>query len=114
MDLYAGHPVYVTQEAAGVAFSPDGQRLASMLCGAILLWDRRPLRPTAMLAGHDDSDVVALSFSPDGARLMSCCWDGTQDCKGLGETKLWDLRSGKTTHTFDGHVAQGQRALWVR
>ena len=67
----------------GLAFSPDGQRLAT--CGfdhVVRVWDVATGTVVAELAGHDDS-VNALAFFPDGRRLVTGSEDRT--------LRLWDL-----------------------
>jgi hypothetical protein len=65
-----------------VAFSPDGQRLASASWDrTVKLWDAAAGRETLTLTGHTDP-VSSVAFSPDGQRLASASWDGT--------VKLWD------------------------
>jgi hypothetical protein len=69
-----------------VAFSPDGQTLASGgFHGSVRLWDLRTADPTAaprVLTGHDPL-VRSVAFSPDGRMLASSSHDGT--------VRLWDL-----------------------
>ncbi len=58
----------------GVAFSPDGQRLAGASGdGTVRLWDPASGQPTATLQGHT-SGVTAVAFSPDGQRLAGSQW----------------------------------------
>ena len=68
-----------------VAFSPDGQRLASGSSDrTIRLWDvTSPSAPPTLLAGHD-SRGWSVAFSPDGQRLTSGSSDGT--------IRLWDVK----------------------
>ncbi|EJT69617.1 hypothetical protein, variant 1 [Gaeumannomyces tritici R3-111a-1] len=78
-----------------VAFSPDGQRLASASFDeTIKLWDAATGACVATLKGHDDS-VLSVAFSPNGQRLASASLDKT--------VKLWDAATGTCQTTFEGH-----------
>jgi WD40 repeat protein len=70
------HPAAV----ASVAFSPDGQRLATATVnGKARLWDAASGEP--LVPSFDIGNVSSLRFTPDGATLISAsadrtaCWD---------------------------------------
>ena len=61
-----------------VAFSPDGQTLASGSADkTVRLWDlRQPTAAPTVLRGHENW-VYSVTFSPDGQTLASGNWDQT-------------------------------------
>jgi WD40 repeat protein/serine/threonine protein kinase len=68
---------------ASLAFSPDGQMLASGTSDAeIALWDLRTGKVVRTLKGHQQA-IFGLAFSPDGRNLASGSSDGT--------LKLWRI-----------------------
>jgi hypothetical protein len=86
-----------SSSVSSVAFSPDGQTLASGSCGkkedidctqgVIILWDVASGQPIGQpLAGHSDP-VFSVAFSPDGKTLASGSYDQT--------IILWDVASGQ-------------------
>lgn len=99
-----------------VAFSPDGQILASGSDrslvdtvfaasptqtgseksdgGTIKLWDANTAQLKQTLC-ESDTPVNTLAISPDGRMLASGHRDGT--------IKLWQLRDGRLLHTMRGH-----------
>ncbi|MEH2395791.1 MAG: hypothetical protein V7K21_30510, partial [Nostoc sp.] len=78
-----------------VAFSPDGQTLASGSSdNTIKLWDVRRGNLLQTLTGHSGW-VRSLAFSPDGQTLASGSDDDT--------IKLWDVRRGNLLQTLRGH-----------
>jgi WD40 repeat protein/serine/threonine protein kinase/class 3 adenylate cyclase len=83
-----------------MAFSPDGQTLATTAWDTTLkIWDLPSRRFLGALPGHG-SYISSLAFSPDGRTLASAGSDGT--------VKLWDLRvrtNGKLKSTLKGHRA---------
>ena len=81
-----------------VAFSPDGQTLASRgLSERIWLWDVSSGQQKAVLAGYTGRNnwVSSLAFSPDGQTLAS----------GSVSTRivLWDVESGQPADTLAKH-----------
>jgi WD40 repeat protein/serine/threonine protein kinase/tetratricopeptide (TPR) repeat protein len=71
---------------ACVAFSPDGQTLASASWDSnVKLWDVATGQDRCTLRGHSNS-VESVAFSPDGKILASGGFDAT--------VKLWDIATG--------------------
>ncbi len=80
-----------------MAFSPDGQRLASASVDqTVKVWDARTGEETLTLKGHAGA-VLSVAFSPDGQSLASASADGT--------VKVWDARTGQETLTLKGHTS---------
>ena len=87
----------------GVAFSPDGKRLASASGGGpedhtpgdVKVWDATSGQEQLTLKGHTDR-VVCVAFSPDGKRLVS----GSAD----QAVKVWDATTGQEKRTLKGHT----------
>jgi WD40 repeat protein len=82
----------------GLAFSPDGKRLAAgerdegiRPDRAIVLWDVATGKAADRLTGH--RNVWAVAFSPDGKQLAS----------GGDGIKLWDVATTKVVGTVDGY-----------
>ena len=89
-----------------VAFSPDGKYIA--LAGSkvsrgptekesvyIRLFDAKSGNPVRDFTGHSD-DVVSLSFSSDGRRLLTGSFDK--------KAKLWDVETGRNLKSYFAHT----------
>ncbi|RKU05496.1 hypothetical protein C6501_19780 [Candidatus Poribacteria bacterium] len=88
----AGHSTSVWS----VAFSPDGQTLASGSSdGTIHLWDVRTGTHKKTLTGHSDW-VRSVAFSSDGQTLASGSYDHT--------IRLWDVVTGRHLKTLAKHT----------
>ena len=84
-----------TDHVWNVAFSPDGQTLASSSWDhTIRLWDPSTAQHKNRLIGHTDG-VLSVAFSPDGQTLASAGWDKT--------IRLWNPHTGQIKGTLTNH-----------
>ncbi|MEU7583554.1 hypothetical protein AB0B50_38950 [Streptomyces sp. NPDC041068] len=85
-----------TKPVDAVAFSPDGQTLATGSDDrTVRLRDAATGTPRTTLTGHTD-EVATLAFSPDGQTLATGSKDKT--------LRLWDTASHKTRAVLTGHT----------
>ena len=78
-----------------VAFSPDGQLVASASRDrTVRLWDTKTGGTRRTFEGHSNW-VKAVAFSPDGQLVVSASCDGT--------VRLWDSKTGAARRTLEGH-----------
>jgi DNA-binding beta-propeller fold protein YncE len=98
-DSATGRELFALKGHAGpvwsVAFSPDGQRLASGSSDqTVKIWDSATGKELFALKGTGEASSVA--FSPDSQRLASGSFDQT--------VKIWDSASGKELFALKGHA----------
>lgn len=92
----AGH----VSQVRAVAFSPDGQWLATAggnpgQFGEIKVWDVAARKELRAWRGHRDN-IFALAFSPDGKLLATCSYDRM--------IKLWDAATGAEIKNLKDHT----------
>ncbi len=79
----------VSYDNRGIAFSPDGSRLAVATSMGVWLYDAETFDEITLLTGHKET-VTAVAFSPDGTKIASGSVDGT--------VLLWDVRKSITLY----------------
>ena len=85
-----------TDSVLSVAFSPDGQTLASSAHDeTVRLWRAANGKPLRILKGHKDL-VHCVIFAPDGQILASGSDDKT--------VRLWRMADGEVLHILKGHT----------
>ncbi|OAI39250.1 hypothetical protein AYO40_01385 [Planctomycetaceae bacterium SCGC AG-212-D15] len=91
-----------TSAVKNVAFSPDGQLVASgagdiarSQPGEVKVWQAASGQEVFSLHGHTDP-IYGVAFSPNGRRLVSASQDHT--------VKIWDPRTGQETLTIHAHA----------
>jgi WD40 repeat protein len=99
-DVEAGVAAFtLMEEAASVAFSPDGLTLATGGETTIKLWEARTGQHRTAI--ETDSDWVrSLGFSPDGELLA---WVDDDEL-----VQVWDLNAGRVRHGLPGRLD----AIW--
>ena len=71
-----------TADVVGIAFSPDGRRIATASHDrTVKVWDTATGREVFTLRGHT-AGVLSVAFSPEGHRIVSGSIDNT--------ARVWD------------------------
>ncbi|MCS7272016.1 MAG: WD40 repeat domain-containing protein, partial [Gemmataceae bacterium] len=91
-------PIGPLPPVTAVAFSPDGQRLATGSYGRVTLWDLNTVRPVWMNT-HVLGMVHDVKFSPDGQTLAVA--GGQPSVR--GEVRLLATDTGRLLRTLGGH-----------
>ncbi|XXT23222.1 pentapeptide repeat-containing protein [Sorangium sp. So ce429] len=99
-ELVCGHSGSIN----GIAWAPDGKRLASAGSDdVVLIWDAGTAKELVRLDGHSNR-VRAVAWHPDGKRLASAGGDNT--------VRLWDAGTGKQLARLEGHTSSVTALAW--
>ena len=97
---YAGH----SDAVSGVAWSPNGQRIASASSdGTVQVWDAASGSHALTYRGHT-SDVLTVAWSHDGRYLAS----GSAD----NSVQIWNASTGARILTYRGHSSVITGVTW--
>ncbi len=95
-DAATGKPLHPAQAGQiwGVAFSPDGKRIASVSSDpGVWLWDAATGKVERVLPG--EGGYWSVAFSPDGKTVAAGGWSN-------GSVALWDAATGEKRRTLAG------------
>ena len=84
----------VSYRNQGIAFSPDGSRLALATSMGVWIYDAETFDELVLLTGHKEA-VTVVAFSPDGTKIAS-----GSGFHFPGILKLWDVKTGQNIDTF--------------
>ncbi len=99
--IYHGH----TNNVVGVAWSPDGSRIASASYDhTVQVWDAVNGDHVFIYAGHNKKNVTCVAWSPDGTRIASGSDDHT--------VQVWDAANGGHVYTYRGHIDDVHSVAW--
>jgi WD40 repeat protein len=89
---------------SSVAWSPDGQRLATASHdGTTIVWEASSGRELLSLS-EDADDISVVAWSPDGHQIVAGCRDGM--------VRLWESASGRAVHSLSGHTIDVHSVAW--
>ncbi|MFO0910126.1 MAG: WD40 repeat domain-containing protein [Isosphaeraceae bacterium] len=93
MAVCRGH----TKKVLGVAFRPDGRRLATTSAdGTVRQWDAATGQEVEPAYEHHLGDVTAVAYSPDGIRIASAGSDRT--------LRVWNASGRQDVAVLHGHT----------
>ncbi len=101
-DLSTGQMVREMQDVVGdigssVDYSPDGEHLATVWSGKVIVWETATGRQLFNWPGQVMGDVDRIDFNPQGTLLAVANFDGLPT--------VFDLESGTVAYTLPGHEA---------
>jgi WD40 repeat protein len=96
----------------GLAFSPDGKRLAAAHAdGAVRVWDSEAGVAALTLTGHNDTPR-AVCWSPDGKQLASVACAEPPEPLRAGEVRIWDAATGAAARSLAAHRLLTRYVAW--
>jgi len=109
-DVASGQEIFAHRDVAsgfrGVAFSPDGRRIATGNASALVVWDAATGKEEFRLTdpGNRDLPLLSLAYSPDGRRIIAGYgqFEGSRD---VGRATLWDAATGARIERIPGDRA---------
>jgi WD40 repeat protein len=102
--LRAAWQAAIPDHVIGLAWSPDGSRLAAAaVSGPITIFNSATGKPLHTLSGHAFG-TAAIAWQPGGELLASAGQDG--------QVRLWNAATGSEAHAFPGGAAWVERVAW--
>ncbi|MCP3961961.1 MAG: TIR domain-containing protein [bacterium] len=98
-----------TADLLGVAWSPDGSRLASGNGAAVALWRADPAPRLGTRIDLGLQEVRRVVQSPDGSLLAAA---GKDPVAGTLVVRVWDRSSGETVREMRGLGRRGPEIAW--